>query len=108
MEVHHSAGEHHGKKNWKAYFLEFLMIFLAVTPGFFAESFCEHLTGRVKEKEFMRRMVEDLKADTATINYRLKDFTGIFKNVDPLLTCLKSDAPDPAIINRIISSSFCT
>jgi hypothetical protein len=108
MEVHHHSGSHAGKKNWKAYFFEFLMIFLAVTLGFFAESFREHLTERVKEKEFMRSMIEDLKADTAAINQATKGLTDVFKNVDTLLTCLKSDSPDPAIINRVLSKSFWT
>ena len=42
MEVHHHP--HVEKKNFKEYFLEFLMIFLAVTIGFFAESLREHFT----------------------------------------------------------------
>jgi hypothetical protein len=36
MEVHHHphVDSHlHGKKNFKEYFLEFLMIFLAISPG---------------------------------------------------------------------------
>ncbi len=41
MEVHHHPTVE--KKNFKEYFFEFLMIFLAVTMGFFAESFSEHL-----------------------------------------------------------------
>jgi len=32
MDVHHHP--HVGKKNFKAYFLEFFMLFLAVTLGF--------------------------------------------------------------------------
>ncbi len=32
MEVHHHPDLHHKPKKWKEYFLEFLMIFLAVTP----------------------------------------------------------------------------
>ncbi len=36
MEVHHHP--HVEKKAFKEYFLEFLMIFLAVTMGFFAEN----------------------------------------------------------------------
>ena len=37
MEVH--AHTHaHGKKTWKSYFWEFLMLFLAVTLGFFVEN----------------------------------------------------------------------
>jgi uncharacterized membrane protein len=39
MEVHHHP--HVVKKNFREYFLEFLMIFLAVTLGFFAENLRE-------------------------------------------------------------------
>jgi len=38
MEVHHPHVE---KKRFKEYFLEFIMIFLAVTMGFFAETIRE-------------------------------------------------------------------
>jgi hypothetical protein len=40
MEVHHHAHDPaapHHKKNWKSYFWEFLMLFLAVFCGFLAE-----------------------------------------------------------------------
>ena len=48
------------------------MIFLAVTMGFIAESYREHLVERNKEKEFIRTFIEDLKTDTAAIrpNFR--------------------------------------
>ena len=36
MEVHHHTHASHGKKNWKNYFWEFLMLFLAVFCGFLA------------------------------------------------------------------------
>src|SRR6476620_2575759 len=65
MEVHHHPDLHHKPKKWKEYFLEFLMIFLAVTMGFFAESFREHLSDRSKEKEYIKSMVEDLETDSA-------------------------------------------
>src|SRR5260221_11493643 len=65
MEVHHHPGSHGQKKHWKEYFLEFIMIFLAVTMGFFAESYREHLSDRTKEKEYIKSMVEDLETDSA-------------------------------------------
>ena len=65
MEVHHHPDIHHSPKKWKEYFLEFLMIFLAVTMGFFAESYREHLNDRSKEKEYIKSMVEDLETDSA-------------------------------------------
>ena len=42
MEVHHHPKVE--KKNFKEYLLEGLMIFIAVTLGFFAESIREHFT----------------------------------------------------------------
>ena len=34
MEVHHHTHAAHGKKNWKSYFWEFLMLFLVCSVGF--------------------------------------------------------------------------
>ena len=67
MEVHHHPDLHHKPKKWKEYFLEFLMIFLAVILGFFAESYREHLVERNREKEFIQSYINDLKTDTASI-----------------------------------------
>ena len=57
MEVHHHP--HVEKKGFKEYFLEFLMIFLAVTLGFFAESFREHLVNKEKENHYIQSLISD-------------------------------------------------
>ena len=57
MEVHHHP--HVGKKGFIEYFLEFLMIFLAVTMGFFAENMREDFT----EKKVARQYIESLKLE---------------------------------------------
>jgi hypothetical protein len=44
MEVHHHPQLEHKPKPWKEYLLEYIMIFLAVMTGFFAESYREHLS----------------------------------------------------------------
>jgi hypothetical protein len=54
MEVHHHP--HVEKKGFKEYCLEFLMIFLAVTLGFFAENIREHIA----EKKELRIMQDHL------------------------------------------------
>src|ERR1700759_5616034 len=69
MEVHHHPKVE--KKNFKEYFLEFLMIFLAVTLGFFAENVREHLGDASKETEYMSAMFEELKSDTVEYNKAL-------------------------------------
>jgi hypothetical protein len=68
MEVHHHPDLHHEKKPWKEYLLEGLMIFLAVTMGFFAESLREHISNKDKGHEFVVSLLADLKKDTADIN----------------------------------------
>src|ERR1019366_10119074 len=55
MEVHHHPEVE--KKGPKEYLLEGLMIFLAVTMGFFAENLRERVTDQNREKEYMRSMV---------------------------------------------------
>ena len=74
MEVHHhpiptKGGE---KKRFKEYFLEFLMIFLAVTMGFFTESLREYFGDRYKERQYMHSLAEDLKKDTAALHYSIR------------------------------------
>jgi hypothetical protein len=59
MEVHHHPDLHHKKKNFKEYFLEFIMIFLAVTLGFFAESIRENISNRHKESKYMKSLVSE-------------------------------------------------
>ncbi|HLY72122.1 MAG TPA: hypothetical protein VKR53_20455 [Puia sp.] len=68
MEVHHHPDLHHKRKKFREYFLEFLMIFLAVTMGFFAESYREHLVDKRSEKEIITALFNDVKKDTANLN----------------------------------------
>lgn len=81
MEVHHHPHAPHTKK-FKEYFLEFLMIFLAVTLGFFAESLREHMTEKKKEKEFIRGIIDDLSTDTAKLTRVVKYYNHIIPMVD--------------------------
>ena len=62
MEVHHHPQLEHEPKPWKEYFLEFVMIFLAVTMGFFAESFREHIVNKERENIYIHSFYEDFKA----------------------------------------------
>jgi hypothetical protein len=71
MEVHHHPDLHHRPKKWKEYFLEFLMIFLAVTMGFFAENIREILANKEKETHYIQNLVADLQADTADLSLNI-------------------------------------
>jgi hypothetical protein len=70
MEVHHHAHDPaapHHKKNWKSYFWEFLMLFLAVFCGFLAEYQLEHYIEKQRAKEFAVSLYRDLVGDTTAI-----------------------------------------
>jgi len=56
------------KRNWKSYFKEFFMLFLAVFCGFLAENYRESLSVRKIEKEYIKSLVEDLKTDTTNLS----------------------------------------
>ena len=86
MEVHHHP--HVEKKNFKEYLLEFVMIFLAVTMGFFAESLREHLSDKRIEREYITSFVEDLKQDSAMFNQAIPLAEDNIKGVDTLLNTL--------------------
>ena len=89
MEVHHHPDLHHKKKNFKEYFLEFLMIFLAVTLGFFAESLREHVGDNSKEKEYIRALKKDLKTDTANVETWIKSFNSRINEYDTVVNMLR-------------------
>jgi len=90
MEVHHHPDLHHEKKKWKEYFLEFLMIFLAVTLGFIAENVRESISEHERAKVFAASMLKDLEADTAQLRpYRIY-FDYAAHNVDTLMQMLSS------------------
>ena len=77
MEVHHHAHDPaapHHKKNWKNYFWEFLMLFLAVFCGFLAEYQLEHKIEKDREIQYVRSLVNDLKTDTMNLNNILKGY----------------------------------
>ncbi len=71
MEIHHHPDLHHATKPWKEYFLEFLMIFLAVTMGFFAETIRENVSENGKATELAKSLYQEVYADSVNMQYRL-------------------------------------
>jgi hypothetical protein len=67
MEVHHHPDLHHKRKKWKEYVLEFLMIFLAVTLGFFAETIREHISEKNREKDYISGLINNIQNDTSEL-----------------------------------------
>ena len=61
MEVH--AHTHTPRKKWTHYFWEFLMLFLAVTLGFFVENQREHYIEKQRAKQLAASLTIDLGID---------------------------------------------
>jgi hypothetical protein len=61
MEVH--AHSHTARKKWTHYFWEFLMLFLAVSLGFYAENTREVILHKKEVKTQLNSMVSDLQSD---------------------------------------------
>jgi hypothetical protein len=87
MEVHHHPHGHHSKK-WKEYLYEFLMLFLAVTAGFFVENQREYYVEGKKEKEFIKSFTEDLKTDTLSLSVWIKNIQEYKTKIDSLMYLL--------------------
>ncbi|HUZ57756.1 MAG TPA: hypothetical protein VMU83_03135 [Hanamia sp.] len=83
MEVHHHP--HVEKKNFKEYFLEFLMIFLAVTLGFFAESYREHLVAKETEKQNIESLLNCLASDTTQLERVINANIKVVSHLDSLV-----------------------
>src|SRR5687767_10402799 len=88
MEVHHHA--HTSRKKWTHYFWEFLMLFFAVTLGFFVENQREHYIERVRAKDFSKTLVKDLQHDTAAIHLQIRSTQIYIAMADSLLALSKA------------------
>ncbi len=85
MEVHHHS---HKPKNWKEYITEFIMLFAAVTLGFFAENLREHsiISHRIEQNKVA--ILKDLEQDAITIDSILIDEQNAINTFDRLLNVL--------------------
>jgi hypothetical protein len=52
---------------WKHHTREFLMLFAAVTLGFFAENLREHYVDRIRERDYLAKIAQDLRTDISAM-----------------------------------------
>ncbi|MCX6203281.1 MAG: hypothetical protein NTY43_03185 [Bacteroidetes bacterium] len=63
MEVHHPHHIAH-KKKWSEYIIEFILLFTAVTLGFFAENIREHQVEIHKTEKSLKTLYRDIQKDS--------------------------------------------
>jgi len=107
MEVHHHPHVHHSKK-WKDYLFEFLMLFLAVSAGFFVENQREHYIEHKRAKQFSRQLLADLRLDSALFENKNRDIQLKQKGYDKLQDLLtkKNDATDREVLETLLAITF--
>lgn len=94
MEVQKHPHHLTHKKGWGEYVLEFFMIFFAVFLGFVAENIREHGVERVREKEYIQSVADDLKQDIAQLDSIIKKRERKNGMMDSLLYLLNYTNPN--------------
>jgi len=90
MEIHyHPKRTTKKKKQVKEYLLEFLVIFIAIIGSYFAENLREHFVEKRQAKEYMERLLQDLKADTNNITRTIALNIEQSKGLDSMIKTMK-------------------
>jgi hypothetical protein len=87
MEIHHPHKKHHHRKA-KEYISEFVMLFIAITAGFFAENLREMYVENHREHQYIATLIKDLEADTASIKNTIVVNEKQIKGLDSLLNLM--------------------
>jgi hypothetical protein len=88
-EVTPSKSSPHHKKKLTEYLSEFLMLFLAVAAGFFAENLRDHYVEHTRAVEFAGSLLSDLKEDTAALGAAISFSALKINAVDSFYTLLE-------------------
>ena len=88
MEVH--AHSHTPRKKWTHYLWEFLMLFLAVTLGFFVENQREHYIEAKRERQYIQSFYEDLTADERDLQSNINFLRAQARQADSLHARMKN------------------
>jgi hypothetical protein len=102
MEVphHHSHSGEKKKRLWE-YAFEFLMLFLAVSAGFYAENLRERHVDRTKEFDYMQSLLADLEQDSIQISMVLKELNTVKSGLDSLAAVSYTEHPDDSILYQM-------
>ena len=102
MEVHHHPKVE--KKNFKEYFLEFLMIFLAVTMGFIAENIREHFTENKIARQNLEAYRNDLLQQEKEYSYYINYLTRGIPLYDSIVSIFytKNENKELPVLSRLL------
>ena len=90
MEVHNPHHPTH-KKKWSEYIIEFIMLFTAVTLGFFAENIREGITEKHKKKELLEIVSQDFNKDINQLKFHADYANQKIKSCNLMIQFLDGD-----------------
>jgi len=90
MEVHNHT--HTARKKWTHYLWEFLMLFLAVACGFFAEYQLEHKIEKDRARQFLQSMLVDVRTNIKNLDSLINQDNTIIANHTILVNWLLQDS----------------
>jgi hypothetical protein len=88
-------------RNWKEYGMEFLMLFAAVTLGFFAENQRESIGEKEKGVEYAQRLIEDLDLDSLRMNEVLENYQLKIEQINTLIPLMQGSFPQRAFFDSL-------
>jgi hypothetical protein len=80
-----------GIKKWNHYLFEFLMLFLAVTLGFFVDNVREGRAEHQLELQHMQSLISDLRQDTLRFNKQIEVADLVISMCDSIIQILSKD-----------------
>lgn len=92
MEVHHHRHPASGGKKWTHYFWEFLMLFLAVFCGFYAEYQLEHIIEKERARKYLQSMLIDVQTNITNLDSLMTQDSIIMANHDELVNWVLQDS----------------
>lgn len=98
------------KRNWKSYFKDFLMLFLAISLGFFVENQRESYVEKKSAKVLAQSMLEDLEQDKKALQEAIRFTTEKDSVIENLLEILHTprDTWDKVTFYKSMTTVFST
>ena len=82
------------KKKWYVYFIDFIMLFVAVTLGFLAENVRDQQTDKIREISYLKNVHEDLLVDLNKFEYVISSNNFRLLRLDSLHMEINKVSPD--------------
>ena len=98
---------YHSKK-WSHYLFDFLMLFLAVTAGFFVDNKREIYMERQRANQFSKQLLADLRLDSMLFENKNRDIESLHAGFDKLVTMLtqETNASDSEVVETMLPLAF--